>query len=82
MTPHVIDFSYTLMMRCWEYDPDKRPSFDECANAIESYLGLEPSTPEAKLKNYSSHYLELIDDKPNKDYEEKKLLLNNEVRIS
>ncbi len=48
---------YELMMRCWEKDPEDRPTFTEVVTTLESILGIQQDylTPQS-----NDSYLELV----------------------
>lgn len=43
-TPSVPDSAWTLMQRCWELEPQARPSFSDLSAILDLYCGVDSTT--------------------------------------
>jgi hypothetical protein len=64
---------YSLMVRCWLYDPDQRPTFEECAKCLDNII----ETDDKKTMASPVDYLEIINS-PSDELEMAALSLGNQ----
>ena len=53
-------FSYDIMLRCWNYEPQKRPSFEELQNELDSMLSAEQRDQYIQINTVDEPYCQMF----------------------
>ena len=53
-------FSYDIMLRCWNYEPDKRPTFEDLQSELDTMLSAEQRDQYIQINTVDEPYCQMF----------------------